>query len=103
MKAPDTKTYGITAHHLEHMPEWEGYKVDPRVIYVDPDGRPHHALITTVHSMLASDPTKPWCVNLVYVTDDLTKTDPYGLQLERKTSVSHESMGGANGNFFRTV
>lgn len=56
------------------------------VIYFDSNSRPHHALITA-----------DWykgnfgAVNLIYVHDDPNRTDQYGQQIERPTSVAHIS------------
>lgn len=39
-------------------------------------------------------------MNLVFVTGDDSKTDPYGLQIERESSVVHRNDQGAHGNFW---
>lgn len=53
----------------------------------------HDALLTAVHGTLQRDEDDKIiqipCVNLVYVSLDESKTDPYGRQVERKTSVPH--------------
>ncbi|MGO9378909.1 MAG: hypothetical protein ACLPN1_18790 [Dissulfurispiraceae bacterium] len=54
------------------------------VIYHDPSGTAHDALVTTVHNARM--------VNLVIVSKDDSKTDGYGRELERATSVPHRSM-----------
>jgi hypothetical protein len=48
------------------------------VIYHDPVGTPHDALVTAVWS--------PTYINVVFVSGDDTKQDPYGRQIERSTS-----------------
>lgn len=42
-------------------------------------------------------------INLVYVSDDGTKTDPYGRQIERSTSVVHKSNQSAHGMYWRNA
>jgi len=37
-------------------------------------------------------PFSPSCINVVYVSKDPAKHDPYGNQLERLSSLQHESM-----------
>lgn len=52
-----------------------------QVKYVDEHKVEHDALVTA-----------PWsasCANICYVSKDPAKTDPYGSQIERKTSVPH--------------
>ena len=44
------------------------------------------ALVTAVWS--------PTCINVVFVSDDINKTDSYGRQIERYTSVGHKSLYG---------
>jgi hypothetical protein len=39
-------------------------------------------------------------INLVYVTGDEAKTDPYGRQIERATSVVHKSGQSAHGRYW---
>ena len=68
-------------------------KVGEVVVYHDPVGKPHNALITTVHG--------PSCVNLVYVSSDSNKQDNYGRQIERQSSCCHAAMMGVHGNYWR--
>lgn len=67
------------------------------VEFVDPTGNAHKALVTAVWGNPDDNPS----LNLVYVSADETKTDQYGRQIERKTSIVHESRQGAHGNFWR--
>lgn len=64
-------------------------KVGDNVVYVDEQGKPHNALITN------------WwgdtCCNLLFVVDDTDKRDPYGNQIERRSSCSHRSVVQAPG------
>ena len=50
------------------------------VVYTDPTGIDHDALCTAVWT--------PSCINVVFISGDEAKTDPYGRQIERETSVS---------------
>lgn len=68
-------------------------KVGDPVIYHDPVGKPSNALITAVWS--------DNCVNVVLVSDDENRTDSFGRQIERKTSLSHKSVMPVHGNYFR--
>lgn len=43
------------------------------------------------------------CINLVYVVSDESKTDSYGRQIERKTSVQHRSQTTAHGFYWENV
>jgi len=63
------------------------------VVFTDTHCQDHNALVTVVWD--------PGCCNLVYVSGDGTKTDPYGRQIERDTSVPHVTRGGAPGYCFR--
>lgn len=40
---------------------------------------------------LAESSFQPSCINVVYVSKDPSKSDPYGQQLERLSSLQHES------------
>lgn len=65
-----------------------------RVIYTDPVGREHEALVTAGWSA--------GCANLVYVSPDESKQDQYGRQLEvRPTSCTIWSEHSAHGNKWR--
>ncbi len=58
----------------------ESPKVGSVVIFTDENRRDHNALVTAVWS--------PTCINLMRVSADESKTDVYGRQLERNTSVT---------------
>ena len=60
------------------------------VVFVDAHGMGHPALITAVHG--SAGPNWQPSINLVFVTNDESKTDPYGRQIERHTSVVHKAM-----------
>lgn len=64
------------------------------VVYCDPSGVDHEALVTAVCSET--------CCNLLWVSGDESKTDTYGRQIERQTSVTHAAVTGqAHGNYWR--
>ena len=66
------------------------------VIYTDPKGIDHDALVTALWG--------PRCVNVLYVSADETKRDSYGRQIERETSVTYmNSEGTAFGRVYRLV
>lgn len=62
------------------------------VVYVDPRGIEHNALVTEVWGETT--------INIVVVSKDETKHDSYGLQLERHTSLVHQSMTQAAGQMW---
>lgn len=76
-------------------------KVGSEVIYIDAHRVKHSALVTHVWPSGQADGGghQPGC-NLVYVSGDETKTDPYGRQIERATSVVHKSVQPAPGNYW---
>ncbi len=81
------------------------YDLNARIVYVDPKGERHSALVTVWWT--GSDPIpeyvsatgEPGC-NLVFVSNDPDRRDPYGRQLERATSVVHKSKQPAAGNYW---
>lgn len=68
-------------------------KVGEMVIFTDPKGVDHNALVTTVWG--------PYCINLVRLSDNPDETDQYGRQIKRESSVSIGSAHSAHGNYFR--
>lgn len=67
-------------------------KTGTHVIYVDPVARQHDAIVTAVWG--------PTCINIVFASNDENKTDSYGRQIERQTSLSHRSVTPAHGQYF---
>lgn len=53
----------------------------------------HNALVTSVFS--------DTCINVVVISRDESKTDPYGRQIERHTSQVHKSVQPAHGHYWR--
>jgi hypothetical protein len=72
--------------------------IGQHVVFTDAHGMGHPALLTAVHGTATSG----WnpAVNLVFVTEDTSKTDPYGRQIERHTSVVHRMQQSAHGMFW---
>ncbi|HSX22688.1 MAG TPA: hypothetical protein VLE97_07960 [Gaiellaceae bacterium] len=72
-------------------------KTGDAVTFVDAVGREVRALVTTTFRSQGDAPG----VNVVFVDPDEAKTDPYGRQIARQTSVVHESAQPAHGMFWR--
>ena len=70
----------------------EKLKVGDHVIWVDPVGRQFNALVTAVWSQT--------CINVVFVSNDESKTDSYGRQIERETSVCNRLSTTVHGRYF---
>jgi hypothetical protein len=68
------------------------------VTYVDSHGVERPAIVTQVWSGMSGG--ADGC-NLVVVATDESKTDQYGRQLERYTSVAHQSSNPAPGNYWK--
>lgn len=68
---------------------------------VDEVGRTHDGLVTNCWGGTKVPDGKPGpTINVVYVSDDSTKTDPYGQQIERLSSCSHKLNTAAPGRFW---
>lgn len=65
-------------------------KIGDPIVYVDAYRTRHNALVTRVWGSSPGGGGQPGC-NLLWVSGDDTKTDPYGRQIERATSVVHLS------------
>ena len=71
------------------------------VVFLDAKRQPHNALVTAWHGCKDGDTIEDFrakygadtmpCINVVFVVGDESKTDPYGRQIERNTSVMHGS------------
>ncbi len=72
--------------------------VGENVIFIDSTRVEHAALVTNVFGMSGCQ----GC-NVVYASSDDAKTDNYGRQLERATSVCHLSVNPAKANCWRHV
>ena len=71
--------------------------VGDTVVYHDPKGNPHNALVTA--NWGGPNEANP-LLNLVFVSGDETRTDSFGRQIERPTSTPHKSHG-VHGNYWR--
>lgn len=67
-------------------------KVGDRVVWVDAVGEQMPALVSAIWGT-GENP----CINVVFVSRDETRTDTYGRQIERQTSVVHKSNQAAHG------
>ena len=76
-------------------------EIGEAVTFRDTHGRAHNALVTCVHGQTPACSTAPEpAINLLYVSDDSTQTDPYGNQIIRESSVVHKTFQSAHGNFW---
>ncbi|HKY40756.1 MAG TPA: hypothetical protein VJN18_32700 [Polyangiaceae bacterium] len=87
---------GTEAAESEGIVERE-LKIGDPIVYVDAHSKPHNALVTQVWKNMGGQATG---CNLVIVSAEEDKTDPYGRQLERFTSVCHKSVQAAPGWFW---
>ena len=71
------------------------------VIYCDHVSVEHDALVTACWGETEWEDGNAPCINIVYVSKDETKTDTYGRQIERDTSVPHRSGQSAPGNWWK--
>jgi hypothetical protein len=62
------------------------------VVVVDETYAHHAGLVTIVHGAFSEGGYVP-CINVVYVSADPAKRDPYGQQIERMSSLQHYSQG----------
>jgi hypothetical protein len=78
------------------------FDIGQRVVYVNENGLPRPALVTAIHGdeYDHEGTTHYPCVNLVFCSIDGEKTDPYGRQIERETSVPHKLEQSAHGYYF---
>lgn len=75
-------------------------RVGDAITYVDPLGVDRPALVTAVWAGEYGQSNPPG-VNLVFVSDDVARLDGYGRQMERATSVVHQSVQPAHGNYWK--
>jgi len=69
------------------------------IVYHDENGGAHNAIVTAYWGDPANDYIG--CLNLVLVSPDEARTDCYGRQIERKTSISHKSTMHVHGFYWR--
>lgn len=63
------------------------------VVWHEANGTPLKALVTAVWTQT--------CINVVIVSNDEGKTDPYGRQIERRTSCTYKSNSTVHGFYWR--
>jgi hypothetical protein len=78
---------------MEYKQQTREVHVGDVVIYHNPVAKPFKALVTAVWSAV--------CLNVVVISDDAAKTDPYGRQIERFTSLSWGGNMTVHGNYWR--
>lgn len=72
-------------------------KIGDHITVVDEVGVEHDALVTIYFG--GSSPRM--ALNAVFVSSDPKKDDPYGRQLERLSSLSHQSSTSAPGRYWK--
>jgi hypothetical protein len=75
-------------------------KIGDAVIFVDAYGIERPALVTQLWPGMNLAAAEPG-VNVVIVSNDESKFDQYGRQLERATSVVHQSAQPAHGYYWK--
>ena len=70
--------------------------VGGHLVYVDPVGGQHQALVTAVWG----DPKDCPLINVVYVDPDPNRHDTYGRQISRNTSCHYRSAYAVHGNYY---
>lgn len=76
-------------------------QVGEAVVFIDPRGQAHAALLTAVWGKC--DPNNMPAVNLAFVSGDAARTDSYGRQIERYTSVPHRTRTEVHGLYWKLV
>lgn len=76
---------------LEFKETAEPVTAGDAVLVVDENYRQHIGLVTAVHGQFGGAYVP--CINVVYVTADEAKKDPYGAQTERMSSLQHFGAG----------
>lgn len=76
--------------------DMETFGVGDTIVFHDPSGKQSDALVTCIHSR---EPMG--CINLVTISKDESKTDQYGRQTERYTSVGHRNENWVHGMYWR--
>lgn len=69
------------------------------VTFTDEHGKSRPALVTAVWGKEVYDLDPP-SINVVFISDDATREDSYGRQIERHTSVVHRQNQGAHGMYW---
>lgn len=75
------------------MSEHKAPIVGDVVVFHDPLGRPFNSIVIAVWS--------PTCINVVTIEEKGTRTDSYGRQIRRPTSIQHISLSPVHGYNWR--
>lgn len=84
----------------ENMTDSQTPAVGDHVIFVDERRRERDALVVAVWPGMSGSDAPPG-VNLVTVSLDADRDDAYGRQVERPSSIVHQSQQAAPGNYWR--
>jgi len=79
------------------------FDIGQKVTFVDEHAATRPALLTAIHGDGEYEHEGKLyypCVNLVFCSGDEAKTDPYGRQIERSTSVPHKHEQSAHGFYW---
>lgn len=76
-------------------------KIGETVVFVDEVGHASPALITAVWEQHPDSPSPS--LNLVLVHKDETMKDTYGRQIERRTSISHQTQQFAPAFYWKRI
>jgi hypothetical protein len=85
-------------HQPNRPPDVLSSWIGKPVSFADPWGKLHEAFITYCFSVGEDD--EPMCINVVFVSQDAAKTDQYGRQVERYTSVMRRGEFSTHGMWF---
>lgn len=83
------------------MSEGKALKPGDVVILTDEQGHRHNALVTIYHD--GGSETPGMALNCVYVSGDGSKSDPYGRQVERMSSVAMLGPQSAHGRYYEVI
>lgn len=70
-------------------------KIGDVVTFIDTHRVEHQAIVTQLHDAGMPEVYPTPAINLLYVSKDDTRTDGYGRQIERASSVPHEGSNTA--------
>jgi hypothetical protein len=76
----------------------QGPAIGAAVVYTDPKGQDHEAIVTNAYGTSIQG-----AINVAFVSADTSRTDTFGRQIERETSVLHQTIQPTHGRFWRHV
>ena len=74
-------------------------QIGDAVTVVDSTSKTHEALVTCVFTWPGDE--EHASINAVFVSNDAAKDDPYGRQIERLTSLPHQTHQPAHGYYWK--